>query len=113
MNKLKGELLLLIAAVIWGSSFIFQKMGMDYIGPLTFTFFRFGIGAVAMIPVMKVSDGIKKRRDECNIISLRNRLLVTGGILVGVSNFAAATLQQGWYSRLPGRRDSLRLWIWP
>ena len=95
MNKLKGELLLLIAAVIWGSSFIFQKMGMDYIGPLTFTFFRFGIGAVAMIPVMKVSDGIKKRRDECNIISLRNRLLVTGGILVGVSNFAAATLQQG------------------
>ena len=37
----KGEILLLIAALIWGSSYIFQKMGMDYVGPFTFGFFRF------------------------------------------------------------------------
>ena len=49
MQKLKGELMLFLAAVIRGISFLFQKVGMEYIGPLTFTMFRFGIGSLATI----------------------------------------------------------------
>ena len=47
MAKVKGELCLFLAALIWGSAFVFQKMGMDFIGPLTFGFFRFTVGAAA------------------------------------------------------------------
>lgn len=41
MSKFKGQITLLIAAIIWGSSFIFQKMGMDFMSPFTFGFYRF------------------------------------------------------------------------
>ena len=50
MAKVKGELCLFLAALIWGSAFVFQKMGMDFIGPLTFGFFRFTVGALALLP---------------------------------------------------------------
>ena len=32
-NKNKGNIALLIVAIIWGSGFIAKKMGMDSIGP--------------------------------------------------------------------------------
>ena len=35
-NQNKGNVALLLAAVIWGSGFIAQKMGMDTIGPYFF-----------------------------------------------------------------------------
>lgn len=94
MSKLKGEALLLIAAVIWGTAFIFQKMGMDYIGPFTFTFFRFGVGALAMVPVLMISDRFKSRKDPGSVMPISSKLLVTGGVLVGLANFAASALQQ-------------------
>ena len=60
----KGEILLLIAALIWGSSYIFQKMGMDYVGPFTFGFFRFCIGALALVPVIFAFDRRKQKKGE-------------------------------------------------
>lgn len=92
-TKLKGEVMLALAAIIWGTAFIFQKMGMDHIGPMTFTMFRFGMGALAMIPVMMFSDMTKKKKD-ISIVSCSNRTLIIGGILVGAANFAASALQQ-------------------
>ena len=35
-QKLKGSLSLLLATLIWGSTFVAQSVGMDYIGPLPF-----------------------------------------------------------------------------
>ena len=32
-----GTLLLLLTAMIWGTAFVFQRMGMESIGPVTFT----------------------------------------------------------------------------
>lgn len=90
MDKIKGECMLMLAAIIWGSAFIFQKMGMEYIGPMTFTFFRFAIGALCMVPVMLVSDRMKKEKP----MTLTYRPLVAGGIVIGISNFAASAFQQ-------------------
>ncbi|MDO4175939.1 MAG: DMT family transporter [Bacillota bacterium] len=92
-TKLKGEVMLAMAAIIWGTAFIFQKMGMDHIGPMTFTLFRFGMGALAMIPVMMISDKARTRKDE-TIMPCSNRTLILGGVLVGAANFAASALQQ-------------------
>ena len=66
MKNKKGELILLLASVLWGTCFVFQKMGMDYIGPFTLGAFRFLLGGMALIPVMLLFDRMKrKKRLEC------------------------------------------------
>ena len=85
--------MLALAAIIWGTAFIFQKMGMDHIGPMTFTLFRFGMGALAMIPVVMFYDSLKKKNNT-PIMPYSNRTLLLGGVLVGAANFGASALQQ-------------------
>lgn len=92
-QKLKGEALLALAAIIWGSAFIFQKMGMDHIGPMAFTLFRFGMGTLAMIPVVLVSDAFKRRKGS-PVSPYGDRLLLLGALCCGGSNFVASYLQQ-------------------
>ena len=35
--KLKNALLLALTAFIWGTAFVAQSVGMDYIGPVSYT----------------------------------------------------------------------------
>ena len=51
-NKNKGNIALLIVAIIWGSGFIAQKMGMDSIGPYFFNGARMIIGGLALMPLV-------------------------------------------------------------
>ena len=37
MTRLRANALLLLAALIWGSAFVGQSLGMDSVGPLGFT----------------------------------------------------------------------------
>ena len=91
----KGEFCLFLAAFIWGSAFIFQKMGMDHIGPFTFGIFRFCLGALALLPVIWISGAINKRRPEPREITpFTDKTLWLGALLGGVSNFVAGSLQQ-------------------
>ena len=39
-KKMQSNILLLITAFIWGSAFVAQKSGMDYIEPFTFNGIR-------------------------------------------------------------------------
>ena len=50
-SDLRADLLLLLTAFIWGLAFVYQRSGMDHIGPITFTFGRFLIGAIAILPL--------------------------------------------------------------
>ena len=93
--KFKGEFCLFLAAFIWGSAFIFQKMGMDHIGPFTFGIFRFCLGALALLPVIWISGAINKRCPEPREITpFTDKTLWLGALLGGVSNFVAGSLQQ-------------------
>ena len=49
-GRLKGNVLLLITATIWGVAFVAQSVGMDYVGPFTFNAVRFLIGGIILIP---------------------------------------------------------------
>jgi len=49
--KLFAHILLMITALIWGVSFVFQTTGMDTLGPFAFTFWRFLAGALATLPL--------------------------------------------------------------
>ena len=40
----------IVTSVLWGSAFVAQDMGMDFIGPHTFNVGRFLIGFLTLIP---------------------------------------------------------------
>ena len=50
--KLRSSLLLLLAAFIWGTAFVAQSIGMNYIGPHTFGGIRFIIGGLVLLPLI-------------------------------------------------------------
>ena len=49
-SQLGHSLILLLTAVIWGVAFVAQSVGMDYVGPFTFTCARSLIGGLVLLP---------------------------------------------------------------
>jgi len=89
MNKniLKNDLLLLLTAIIWGSAFVAQSVGMDYIGPFYFNGLRFILGALSLLPLIYVR--IKRKAP---VGTLKQYLVY--GVLSGICLFGGASLQQ-------------------
>jgi drug/metabolite transporter (DMT)-like permease len=48
--KLRSDLILLLAAAIWGFAFVAQRIGMDFLGPFTYTAVRFSLGTLVLLP---------------------------------------------------------------
>lgn len=44
--------MLLLAAAIWGFAFVAQRVGMDYVGPFTFSAVRFSLGSLVLVPFL-------------------------------------------------------------
>jgi len=96
MNKSNfANLALMLAAFIWGTAFVAQSVGMDYVGPLTFLCTRSFIGAAALLPVSLLIDHGKKKNGTFveNTPTDRKNLLV-GGVLCGLALCVASGLQQ-------------------
>ncbi len=90
-------LILLVAAIIWGSAFVAQSVGAGYIGPLTFLAGRSWIGAVILLPVIAVRDKILTvRTGENEKPKNRTQLmtLLAGGAVTGTALFFASFSQQ-------------------
>ena len=86
-HTLKGNIILLLTAVIWGISFVSQRVGMEYIKPNTFNGLRTMLGALILVPVILIRENTGK-----SVPSDRKRLLI-GGITCGVLLCIASTLQ--------------------
>ena len=50
MTRVQANLILLLAAAIWGGGFVAQSTAMQNIGPFWFVGLRFGIAALAVLP---------------------------------------------------------------
>ncbi|WP_346907003.1 DMT family transporter [Faecalicatena orotica] len=103
-SKLKNDALLVLTALIWGSAFVAQSVGMDYMGPFTFNSLRCLMGGLVLLPVIwimgrkdpkgpayrtdsrSIEEGQKKRGDK--------KILLTGGLCCGIALAAASSLQQ-------------------
>ena len=97
-TQLRHSLLLLLTALIWGVAFVAQSVGMDYVGPFTFTASRSLIGAVVLLPVIwfltrkETAVGTEQKRLEVD--KHKKRTLLVGGIVCGVFLCIATNLQQ-------------------
>lgn len=89
----RADFLLMVAAIIWGSAFVAQRVGMSHVGPLTFNGIRFALGAMVLLPLIRRRDP----EPEVEGGPAQHRMVwptVGGGALVGLVLFVAATLQQ-------------------
>lgn len=95
MKHLKGNIMLIMTALIWGTAFVAQSVGMDYVGPYTFLFARSFIGGMFLIPCMFFLKRFNKSKEEENNTKKKdNRTLIIGGILCGIMLFVASAFQQ-------------------
>ena len=85
-KKMKANLLLFIAAFIWGTAFVAQKSG-GAIGSFTFNGIRTFIGGLVLLPLV-----IRNHKDKSLPLFTKEEL--TGGIVCGFFLFVAASLQQ-------------------
>ena len=92
-SRLLGNLLLTLTAMIWGTAFVAQRVGMDSIEPLTFSAARMwlsavAVGAVALLTGRRHAPADAAKRDEVR----RNTLL--GGLGCGFFLASASVFQQ-------------------
>ena len=92
-KQLRGSAFLLIATILWGSTFVAQSVGMDHIGPFTFQAARCALAVIGLLPVIAISDRFKK--DGQTFCSRwTDKKLWKAGILCGIPLFFACNLQQ-------------------
>ena len=84
MNK---KLISLICAIscsfIWGTAFIAQDMGMDYIGPFSFVTGRMFLGFIALVPFFFIFEFKKVMKDRLSLKIIFIYLLFLGFLLFG------------------------------
>jgi drug/metabolite transporter (DMT)-like permease len=90
-KQLRGSLLLTLTALIWGTAFVAQTVGMEHIGPFTFNAVRTLLAGVAMIPVILIFDKLQKKPP---LSAQVRRDTLVGGVICGTVLFVASSLQQ-------------------
>lgn len=98
MKNIKGSLILLLAAFIWGTAFVAQTSGSQNVGTFTFNASRSFVGAAFLVIVIMVvhlsaNKNVKQevRLDE---YGFKTKWPITGGIICGCVLCAAMSLQQ-------------------
>ncbi len=89
-RTLTSELLLLLAAFIWGTTFVAQRTGMEHLGPLTYNGCRFGLGGLSLLAFQI----LRTRNRPSNPDPAVRKNLAVAGLWVGLALFAGATFQQ-------------------
>ena len=94
--KLRNSLLLLITATIWGTAFVAQSVGMDYVGPMTYVCARSIIGMIVLLPVIAVLNRVGPPRAAETPEERRKgrKTLVIGGVCCGTVLCIASCTQQ-------------------
>ena len=89
----RSNLLLILASIIWGCAFVAQNVGMNYIGPWTFSTIRFliaGFSLLAIIPILdkKRTHVIRPKTKE------EKKKLLLGSVLCGLALSIGSIVQQ-------------------
>ncbi|MBQ9110602.1 MAG: DMT family transporter [Oscillospiraceae bacterium] len=91
IKHLRGNILLLITALIWGTAFVAQSEGMNHVEPFTYNAMRTLLGGIVLIPVIAGFRrfGKSERTEKAPL-----RVTVTGGVVCGILLCVASSFQQ-------------------
>ena len=89
----KSNLLLILASIIWGCAFVAQNVGMNYIGPWTFSTIRFLIAGFSLLAIIPILD--KKRTHVIRPKTKEEKMkLLLGSVLCGLALSIGSIVQQ-------------------
>ena len=88
MSHMKANFLMLIATIIWGTAFVSQVTGMGTIGPFTFSFTRFFLASLTVLPLMLIYE-----RKKFQYFTIRKKYIYLS-IFAGIALFGGMGLQQ-------------------
>ena len=93
----KGVVMLMLTALIWGSSFVAQSVGMESVGAFTFNGIRTLMGAIVLLPFILIRDKIQTRSMTAEQVKDRKAMdkkTFRYGLVLGVVFCAACNFQQ-------------------
>ena len=90
-KKIRGNIMLFIAAFIWGTAFVAQRQGVEILDPCTYNGIRSFFGCLALMPVILIMDNNARKKNT--YVKDNPKLLAIGGIVCGVILFLASTVQ--------------------
>ncbi len=96
-TQLKGVLILLLTAIIWGASFVSQSVGAETVEPFTFMAIRTLMGATVLVPFILLRDRISaKKMTEAQLEERKktDKKTIVYGAIIGVFLAIATNLQQ-------------------
>jgi drug/metabolite transporter (DMT)-like permease len=97
-DKNKGNLILLLTAVLWGTGFISQKLGNEVMPPMTFNAVRQLMAAVVLTPIamrgLRTSGYLSLKRNSREKIEYRKNRLLKSGLFCGVFMLIGTATQQ-------------------
>ncbi len=94
-RKVIANLLLLLTAFIWGTTFVAQSVGMEEVGPFTFQSVRTLLGAAFLfLLILFRAQRDRKRGTYRKMTKEERKALLVGGIPTGVALGFASMCQQ-------------------
>ena len=88
MSHMKANFLMLIATFIWGTAFVSQTTGMGAIGPFTFSFARFFLASLTVLPLLIIYE----KKNFYSFLNNKNYIYLS--LLAGLALFGGMGLQQ-------------------
>ena len=92
-KSLRSDLILLLAAIIWGFAFVAQRIGMDYVGPFTYNGVRFALGTIILLPFLYINAKKTEPLIKVSRPSDRRKIII-GSLMTGLFLFGGVALQQ-------------------
>ena len=93
VNRIRQNLLPLLTAMIWGTAFVAQSVGAEYMGAFTFNTARAVIAFLFLLGLCGVMSLLRRRGGKRSMTRSR-RDLVTGGLCCGTALAVASYFQQ-------------------
>ncbi len=89
LTTLRADLLLLAAALIWGTGFVAQRLGSEHLPAFAFTGIRFALGTLLLLPLLAFAPW-PAHVDRAT----SRRATMRGGLIAGLVMLVAACAQQ-------------------
>lgn len=97
-DRTKGNIALLLTAIVWGTGFISQKLGNEVMPPMTFNAVRQLMAGMVLTPLMlhgfRKSGYLDPARSSAEEIEERKSRLIKAGIICGIFMLIGTDTQQ-------------------
>lgn len=95
-NRIRQNVFPVLAAFIWGTAFVAQSMGADYVEPFTFNAARSLVAAVVLSLGLGIFRLVRPQEDHRTPVQRRQdrRELLLGGFCCGTALAVATNFQQ-------------------